>query len=97
MPFYVMNTVVIIIFTATALLSTILYKEIKTKNGALRPGKKIGHWSLLALDQTSKNKKWVCRCKCGKVNSITEWNLKHNKSTQCQSCKMKEYWAKRKK
>ena len=52
-------------------------------------GKQYAYWTVLSLDSTRKKKdgtkerRWLCQCKCGKVRPVLERNLVHNVSKSC--------------
>ena len=43
-------------------------------------GKKFGKWTVLEYDT---NYKWICKCDCGKIKSVSSSNLKNGNSTSC--------------
>jgi hypothetical protein len=56
-------------------------------------GKRFGRWTVVARDITKLNRKhifWHAICDCGNKKSLTGHTLKKRRSTQCNSCRIKE-------
>ena len=56
-------------------------------------GKQFGRWTVLYRDMNAKTTRWICRCSCGNIKSVTPGNLKNprpeKRSTSC-GCYQKE-------
>lgn len=46
-------------------------------------GNKYGRWTVLALGQTGKKRKWLCRCECGKEGLVPTYLLTSGESSSC--------------
>jgi hypothetical protein len=51
-------------------------------------GDQFGSWTVIERDKTDKcgNLRWICKCRCGKIQSVSGTNLRKGKSTACKSC-----------
>ena len=50
-------------------------------------GRKFGKWSVIKRDYDSKNEvRWICKCDCGSVKSVSASGLKKGTSKSC-GCK----------
>ena len=49
-------------------------------------GKRYGKLVVLNLDENQENgkdKRWICRCDCGKIKTVTSYHLKSGHTTSC--------------
>lgn len=49
-------------------------------------GKRYGKLVVLNLDENQekgKDKRWICRCDCGKIKTVTSYSLKSGRTTSC--------------
>jgi hypothetical protein len=51
--------------------------------------KSYGRWTVIHKDTTKKRAHYICRCKCGTIRSLLEWNLKLGNTKSC-GCLKKE-------
>lgn len=58
-------------------------------------GKKYGDWLVLEIAQVPQTKVvfryFKCQCKCGYIKNVRSVDLRNGKSTQCRSCREKEF------
>ena len=47
-------------------------------------GRKFGKWSVIKRDYDSKNEvRWICKCDCGTIKTVSSASLKNGTSTNC--------------
>lgn len=64
-------------------------RSCNDNRGLILNGTIYGNWTVLELDDIHDNfgqRRYICRCACGKQSSITASDLKKGNSTQCVSC-----------
>jgi len=49
---------------------------------SIRPDAQVGDWTLLKRDEENP-RRWLCRCKCGREQSVDRSNLTSGRSTSC--------------
>ena len=60
-------------------------------------GKKFGQWTVLeyhGIGPDRMTRLWLCKCSCGRIDTISRSNLTSGGSTKCMECGIK---ARRKK
>ena len=65
--------------------------QIQTDKKGIRPGDKIGRWTVTEEYRLTdrKERKWLCRCECGTERYVLERSLIYGGSTSC-GCLRKE-------
>lgn len=53
------------------------------KKTPISPGDKFGRWTVVALGQTGKKRKWLCRCSCGSEGLVPTYLLTSGESSSC--------------
>ena len=59
-------------------------------------GYKFGRWTVLGLDESSNERRWLCQCSCGTIKSFSSNYIKNNSSLSC-GCYSSEVTANRNK
>lgn len=57
-------------------------------------GETIGRWAVLRLDESSDEVRWICRCECGTVRSVSRKSLTSGRTLSCGECTRPEAVAK---
>lgn len=57
-------------------------------------GETIGKWTVLCLDESSDEVRWICRCECGTVRSVSRKSLTSGRTLSCGTCIRPEAVAK---
>lgn len=53
-------------------------------------GQKFGKWTVIGpgpYSFTSKKRRWICRCECGREGIVPTGDLRNGESKSCSSCK----------
>lgn len=62
-------------------------KELIMDKVLLIAGQKFGKWTVIEeVDQIKKNRRFLCKCDCGKNNIVYKTGILSGSSTQCQTC-----------
>lgn len=57
-------------------------------------GESFGKWTVLRLDESSDEVRWICRCECGTVRSVSRRSLTSGRTLSCGECTRPEAVAK---
>lgn len=52
----------------------------------IKVGDMYGSWTIVGMNETTSNVKWVCRCKCGAQREMGTTNLVNGRSRGCRQC-----------
>lgn len=49
-------------------------------------GEVFNDWTVVGIDDSGAEIKWLCRCKCGEEKVQKVYNIKCGKSKRCKKC-----------